>query len=911
MIGNVAVRVSGSCLNDRHPIASGAAAAHLRAPSKQGSTGCMRLLGQHPELTARRAELEAIILGLEFALDYYKKQSPDQTSGTNLYSADGDVIKDLISWLRQPSSSTKGPFEDQDLLEKAATLARSEELGELELRCTSERAVMRATIIYQTQLRKARNLRRKNRMPLETLETIMVTVKQTKGERNRKLKDQNGGKKPEKTKEPESNRQRKRKLAEQMENVEEMCQEQIDRPESKRQSKRQRKLMKKMEREREREELEQERLKQERLEQERLEQERLEQERLDQERRRPDHMDDVSTESESTDDESTDDESTASESTEGEMTEVEPVTGKSTEGKPTGGLIESDSTEVDLTEDESSEDEPSEDEIPRKNLTEPKLKESPLPGQDEVAKKLKIQVQMARKRIAEEKRVKEQRAKEQLTQLAQKAAKPIGPLVLHINGDCRNTDDGQKIGAAAAILKSQGSNPFGSVRVLPNHSGLTTIRAKIEALVLGLELAIEFCRKESSLDRASQTLILSSSEYVAKYWKDWKARALTNSWDNFTIDLIANRDLIQRAANLGCSPELGAVTMRLVTNSDNVQADRLIDRILDQQQGITMRESNEILEDMTKSLSPHMQTAEAQRFERRQRRLQKQDQLLQLVLVGKEKIEGEQMEQEQRKQQIEQDRIRQQVEQDQLKQQIEQDQLKAQIEQDQIKQQMEQDQSKQQMEQAQEQQQMEQDQLAQEPFDEDLSDEESTDLEWIEEDLLERDLVFAGQTAEGPMAQRQLAEEQMEIEQMAKDRMAIDMIAWEYLAQEMAEMAKTTREAPSQEATLQKEMNQGTDVYSNATVVHLPDILQYIQTGEESILLRRTLRRMKVKDTVQRAEARLNHLREQVYGKKDEAGQSLHMSNTFSTYVEQGRYATSSEDVDHSHEMIWTYDPPL
>ena len=121
---------------------------------------------------------------------------------------------------------------------------------------------------------------------------------------------------------------------------------------------------------------------------------------------------------------------------------------------------------------------------------------------------------------------------------------------LAIGGSCSNNGREDATAASAAIV----TNPRPHRRdvytaILPTHPTATTSRAELNALVLALETALE--RKAGLQYRPRFHLFIKTcSSYVVGVMTEWKAQWERNGWTDKNGEAVANRDLIERAAQL-------------------------------------------------------------------------------------------------------------------------------------------------------------------------------------------------------------------------------------------------------------------------------------------------------------------------------------------------------------------------
>ncbi|ETS75619.1 hypothetical protein PFICI_12563 [Pestalotiopsis fici W106-1] len=132
-------RVDGGCRGNGRPGAIGAAAAVLDTSSGRGYRYMTKELPDYPTPTNQRAELTAIIMALEWALDRYQELNTSPHCFIDIYS-DSRYAVDCMNiwtctWYKNGWVNSRG-FEvaNRDLLEEAVDLELRvrDELGDLE-----------------------------------------------------------------------------------------------------------------------------------------------------------------------------------------------------------------------------------------------------------------------------------------------------------------------------------------------------------------------------------------------------------------------------------------------------------------------------------------------------------------------------------------------------------------------------------------------------------------------------------------------------------------------------------------------------------------------------------------------------------------------------------------------------------
>ena len=120
------VYIDGACRHNGHPNAVGAAAAVFR--NRRGvSDTKVAVLPDHPRPTNQRAELRAIILALEEALDKYDSLFSSPVLNLNIYSDSRYAVRCMDEWIRKWSrngwrNSSGGEVVNRDLMEEAYDL---------------------------------------------------------------------------------------------------------------------------------------------------------------------------------------------------------------------------------------------------------------------------------------------------------------------------------------------------------------------------------------------------------------------------------------------------------------------------------------------------------------------------------------------------------------------------------------------------------------------------------------------------------------------------------------------------------------------------------------------------------------------------------------------------------------------
>lgn len=119
-----------------------------------------------------------------------------------------------------------------------------------------------------------------------------------------------------------------------------------------------------------------------------------------------------------------------------------------------------------------------------------------------------------------------------------------------IGASCFN--NGQEDATAASAAVATNPRPYRRdihTAILPTSPTATSSRAELNALVLALETALE--RKAGLQFRPRFHLFVKScSSYVVGIMTEWKAKWQMNGWKDAKGNVIANKDLIERAVQL-------------------------------------------------------------------------------------------------------------------------------------------------------------------------------------------------------------------------------------------------------------------------------------------------------------------------------------------------------------------------
>lgn len=126
MVYIMEIYVDGGCRGNGHPGAIGAAAAAFKR--RNGSYyGWQRSLPRYPPPTNQRAELSAIIMGLEMALEKYAELDTNPYINVKIYSDSRYSIGCMTSWIYKWANNgwiNAAGYEvaNRDLIEEASDL---------------------------------------------------------------------------------------------------------------------------------------------------------------------------------------------------------------------------------------------------------------------------------------------------------------------------------------------------------------------------------------------------------------------------------------------------------------------------------------------------------------------------------------------------------------------------------------------------------------------------------------------------------------------------------------------------------------------------------------------------------------------------------------------------------------------
>lgn len=154
----------------------------------------------------------------------------------------------------------------------------------------------------------------------------------------------------------------------------------------------------------------------------------------------------------------------------------------------------------------------------------------------------------------------------------------------YVDGACRGNGRPGSIGAAAACLMTRGTAYQYTTRDLPlvrDRVVCTNQRAEITAILLALEWALE---RYNELDTDPYLIVKihSDSRYAIGCMSKWIQKWRQNGWVNAKGYGVANRDLIEKAADLEDSlTDLGDVDYIWVPREKNHLPDELCNEALD------------------------------------------------------------------------------------------------------------------------------------------------------------------------------------------------------------------------------------------------------------------------------------------------------------------------------------------
>lgn len=165
-------------------------------------------------------------------------------------------------------------------------------------------------------------------------------------------------------------------------------------------------------------------------------------------------------------------------------------------------------------------------------------------------------------------------------------------MVFEVDGGCRNNGKARPIGAAACLrlhnprwLRASRPGYAYRTRPLPRHPTPTNQKAELMAVSMALEWAIERYMGLKGSDRPEfRVTIRTDSKYVVGCMTEWIHKWRNNNWRNARGQVVANRDLIARAAYLDAViSDWGTVQYTWIPRSENEDADERCNEALDEQ----------------------------------------------------------------------------------------------------------------------------------------------------------------------------------------------------------------------------------------------------------------------------------------------------------------------------------------
>ncbi|KAL4919225.1 ribonuclease H-like domain-containing protein [Aspergillus aurantiobrunneus] len=153
---------------------------------------------------------------------------------------------------------------------------------------------------------------------------------------------------------------------------------------------------------------------------------------------------------------------------------------------------------------------------------------------------------------------------------------------IFVDGGCRGNGGLDPIGAAAAAFKTKSGKYCGWTRALLSFPTPTNQRAELTAIILGLELALQ---KFVELDRSPRldVTLYSDSKYAIGCVTEWVHEWTSNGWTNANGIEVANRDLIEEAADLDKTVKgHGKLRYVWIPREQNWYADRICNECLDE-----------------------------------------------------------------------------------------------------------------------------------------------------------------------------------------------------------------------------------------------------------------------------------------------------------------------------------------
>lgn len=159
---------------------------------------------------------------------------------------------------------------------------------------------------------------------------------------------------------------------------------------------------------------------------------------------------------------------------------------------------------------------------------------------------------------------------------------------IQCDGGCRRNGKPEAIGAAAAVFFLKWHRIRVWTRQLPLYNPPSTNkRAEITAIILALEEALHLYYSLDLEPRVNVT-ISSGSRYAVGCMTEWIHRWSQNGWINSSGFEVANRDLIEQAADLNEHLQVfGYVTYKWIPRHENKEADKACNDLLDDMENWT------------------------------------------------------------------------------------------------------------------------------------------------------------------------------------------------------------------------------------------------------------------------------------------------------------------------------------
>ena len=155
---------------------------------------------------------------------------------------------------------------------------------------------------------------------------------------------------------------------------------------------------------------------------------------------------------------------------------------------------------------------------------------------------------------------------------------------VYVDGGCRRNGSPSSIGAAAAVIKREGSrNTYCVERLHENaYDPPTNQKAELMAIRIALKCALQQYR-ELDTNQRLDVEIFSDSTYAIRCVTEWVHWWSQNGWRNAAGNRVANQRLIQEASILDNDLRaLGDVNYSWIPRSDNGEADYYANRAMDE-----------------------------------------------------------------------------------------------------------------------------------------------------------------------------------------------------------------------------------------------------------------------------------------------------------------------------------------